>query len=60
MNNELKVIKTKSKQTFKNKEGKEKHYYNYWLQLPNGSRIQIKCAFKTDNGKLDLLSEYVG
>ena len=58
--NELKIIKTKSKQTFKNKEGKEKHYYNYWLELPNGCRIQIKTAFKNDTSKLDLLAEYVG
>ena len=56
----MKIVKTKSKQTFKNKEGKEKHYYNYWLQLENGTRIQIKCAFKTDNPKLDVISEYVG
>ena len=55
----MKIIKKQSKQTYKSKKsGNECHYYNYWLQLDNGKRIQIKCAFTDDIKVLDTISEY--
>lgn len=55
----MKLIKKQSKQTYKNeKTGKEKHFYNYWLQFDNGKRIQIKCVFDKDRSLLDFGSEY--
>lgn len=56
----MKLVKKQSKQTYKNKEGKEVHYYNFFIQLENGKRIQIKPAFKDDARSLDVLSEYEG
>lgn len=55
----MKIIKKQSKQTFKStKTGKEKHFYNYFLQFDNGKRVQIKCAFKDDLQLLDFAAEY--
>lgn len=56
----MKLLKKKSKQTYKNKAGKESHYYNYFLELDNGKRIQIKPAFKDDNKALDTIAVYEG
>lgn len=55
----MKVIKKQSKETYKNKNDKECHYYHYYLELENGKRIQIKPAFKEDYKSLDLVSNYV-
>lgn len=55
-----KLIKTKSKSIYVGKDGKEKHYYNYWLVLNNGKRYQIKVAFEKDLAVLDAIAEYVG
>lgn len=54
----LKLVKRQSKATYKNKEGKEVHYYNYFLQCENGKRIQVKPAFQKDSTALDVLAEY--
>lgn len=56
----MKLVKKQSKQTYKNKEGKEKHYYNYFVELDNGKRVQIKPAFRDDTRTLDAVSEYEG
>lgn len=53
----MKLIKKQSKQTYKNKEGKTAHYYNYFLQLENGKRVQVKPAFKDDTRTLDAIAE---
>lgn len=55
----MKIIKKQSKEMYKNKNGKEVHYYNYYVQLENGKRIQIKCAFQDDYRALDCVAEYV-
>lgn len=54
------LIKTKSKQTYKGKDGKEHNYYNYWLEFENGKRIQIKAVFTQDNSRLDMVADYLG
>lgn len=56
----MKLLKKKSKQTFKNKNGVEKHYYNYVLQLDNGKQIQVRPSFDGDYKTLDAVAEYVG
>lgn len=56
----IKIIKKQSKQTYKNKEGKEVHYYNYFIQCENGKRIQVKPAFKDDSKAIDVIAEYEG
>lgn len=53
----LKLIKIKSKQTYKNKEGKECHYYNFALVLENGKRVQIKPSFARDYLILNCICE---
>lgn len=55
----MKLIKKQSKQTYVNsKTGKESHYYNYFLEVDNGKRIQIKASYKDDVKLLDLISTY--
>lgn len=54
----MKLVKKQSKATYKNKEGKEAHYYNYFIVADNGKRIQVKPAFKDDSKALDVLAEY--
>lgn len=56
----MKLIKKQSKGMYKNKEGKEVHYYNFFLETENKKRIQIKPAFKADARALDVLAEYEG
>lgn len=55
----MKIIKKQSKATYKNKNGKECHFYNYYVQLENGKRVQIKAAFDKDYVVLDTICEYV-
>lgn len=55
----MKIIKKMSKSTYKGADGNERHYYNYYLQLDNGKRITIKCAYKDDYRLLDFVSEFV-
>lgn len=54
----IKLLKKQSKQKYKNKEGKEVHYYNYFIVAENGKRIQVKPAFRDDQKALDVLAEY--
>ena len=54
----MKVIKKQGK-VYKNKEGKESHYYNYFLLLENGKTIAIRPSFSKDYARLDTISEYV-
>ena len=56
----MKVIKVKSKKTYKGKDGKERFYYNYYLESENGKRIGIKCVNPSDYARLDMVSTYVG
>lgn len=57
----IKLIKRKSKKTYKNKEGKEKHYYNFFIVGDNGKEIAVRACFpEKDNKLMDYLSEYVG
>lgn len=55
---EVRLLKKQSKQTYKNKNGKEVHFYNYYLESDNGKRIQIKCAFKEQTQLLDMIADY--
>lgn len=55
----MKVIKKQSKNTYKNKEGKEVHYYNYYLITDNGKEIAIKCTYSEDYKRLDMVAVYV-
>lgn len=54
----MKVIKKQSKQTYVAKNGKEYHYYNYYLELENGKRVQIRCSFVKDINTLDAIAVY--
>lgn len=56
---EFALIKKQSKDTYKNKGGKDVHYYNYYLRNQSGKFIQIKCCYD-DYDKLDFLSCYEG
>ena len=38
----MKVVKKQSPKTYQDKNKKEHHYYNYFLQCDNGKRILIK------------------
>ena len=56
---QFKLIKKQSKKTYKNKAGKEVHYYNYYIVVDNGTSIQIKASFPSkDNARLDCISTY--
>lgn len=55
----MKVIKKQSDKTYVNvKTKKECHYYNYYLVLDNGKRVQIRCAFPKDNALLEAVCTY--
>lgn len=54
----MKLIKRQSKQTYTDKNGKERHYYNYYLVTDNDKSIQIKPSFHKDIYKLDMISSY--
>ena len=56
----MKVIKKQSPKTYKNKEGKEVHYYNFILTDDEGREIYIKPCFDKDYAILNFLSEYKG
>ena len=55
----MKLIKVQSKKTYLGKDGNNHNYYNYFVELDNGKRLQIKCAYSDDYPKLDLVAEYV-
>lgn len=53
------IVKKQSKKEYKNaKTGKSVHYYNYFLELENNKRVQIKPAFTADYKVLDTIAEY--
>lgn len=52
------ILKKQSKQTYKGKDGKDKHFYNYYLELNSGKRIQIRTAFDSDRVVLDSIADY--
>lgn len=55
----MKVIKKQSDKKYVNKETKKEHYYyNYYLVLDNGKRVQIKCSFPKDNALLEAVCIY--
>lgn len=52
------LIKKQSKKTYKSeKTGKDVHYYNFFLELDNGKRVQIKPAFNQDTRTLDAIAK---
>lgn len=53
------LVKKQSKDTYKNKSGKDCHFYNYYLKNQNGRLLQIRCCYD-DYDKLDLLAVYEG
>lgn len=56
----MKLVKKQSKKTYLNKDKKEVHYYNFFIETDNKKRIQIKPAFEQDARALDVLAEYEG
>lgn len=52
------IIKRQAKKTYTTKDGKERHFYNYYVQLENGKRVQVKCAFDDDYRVLDAVAKY--
>ena len=51
------LIKCKSEETYLAKNGKTYNYQNYYLVLPNGRWVAVKCAFKNDYDKLDTIAD---
>ena len=52
------IIKKKSKQTYEDKKNnKVRHYYNYFVEFDNGTRVQIRS---THRNVLDGISVYEG
>lgn len=57
----MRLIKRKSKQTYTSKKtGKERHFYNYFVELDTGARIQIKAVFEDDVRLLSAMCSYEG
>ena len=56
----MRLVKKQSKSTYVNKNKETKHYYNYFIELDNGKRVQVKPAFKDDTRTLDAVAEYEG
>lgn len=54
----MKLIKKQGAE-YTNEKKEKKHYYNYFIELDNGKRVQIKPAFKDDKRTLDAVAEYV-
>ena len=54
----MRLIRKKSKQTYVNKKGEVKNYYNYYI-YDNNIVVQIKASFKDDNKLLFALAQYV-
>ena len=55
----MKVIKFQQKNTYKGKDGKERHSYGYALVCDNGHQIGIRCYNREDYSQLDAICEYV-
>ena len=54
----MKIVKKKANSTYKGKDGKERHYINYYVVDDNGHSIQVKPAFTKDIVRLDMISVY--
>lgn len=54
----MKVIKKVGK-TYTDRNGTERRYDNYYLQLDNGELIAIRCSFSTDYPVLNAVAEKV-
>lgn len=52
----MKVVK-KVGNAYKDANGVERHYDNFYIELDNGTRIAIRCTFKTDYAKLNTIAE---
>lgn len=57
----VKVIKKVSDKTYKNKEGKERHYTNFYLVMDNGKLIPINPVYniKSSYDNLNLIADLV-
>ena len=44
----MKVIKVKSNKTYKDKDGIERNYINYYLEFENGYKMAFKPCFTKD------------
>lgn len=49
----MKVIKVKSNKTYKDKNGIERNYSNYYIEFDNGYKLAFKPCFKQDYKILD-------
>ena len=54
----MRLVKRQGKAFTDNKSGKEKHFYNYYLETDNGKRVLIKPVNNDDYARLDMLAEY--
>ena len=54
----MELVKRQSKKTYKNKDGKEVHYYNFVLVFDKGQEIYIKPCFDKDYNTLNFMSNY--
>lgn len=57
---DLDLVKKQSKDTYKNKLGKDCHYYNYFISNGNNKWLQIKCAYSKDYDRIDMIACYIG
>lgn len=54
----MEIIKKQSNKTWKDKEGKEHKYINYYVQLDNGKRIAIRTVNASDLKVLEGVAKY--
>ena len=57
--NLVKLVKIRSKKTYKGNDGKDYHYYNFHVVLPNGKSVPIKCINRDGYLILEGCAEYV-
>ena len=44
----MKIIKVKSNKTYKDKDGQERYYINYYIEFENGYKMAFKPCFTKD------------
>lgn len=54
----MRLIKKKSKKTYKNKDGEERYYVNYFVELDNGRRVCVKPLDEKDYRMFDAVAVY--
>ena len=54
----IKLVKKQAKKVYKGKDGKERHYWNYYLVAENGKRLAIRTFKPEDMVILDCWCEY--